>query len=290
MKIIETHIVPATAEKIRLQEYAVSIFKSITTRSGIKKAIKKELILMDGLPAKTSDWIREGQKIELLQPQPASSKHFELKLEILYEDEFLALVNKPAGFPTSGNYFRTVQNALPYNLKASGQIDKLPEPLPAHRLDNPTSGILVCAKTRGALIELQKQFEEKKIQKIYTALVHGTPNKIREITGEIDGKPARTRVELIETYKIGNADFSLIKAFPETGRTHQIRIHLANENHPIVGDKIYGNEETGPFQKKNLFLFSGGISFTHPIKGERLTFELRLPKKFRKLKDLKESP
>ena len=146
MKIKEIHIVPQLSKEIRLQEYAASIFTSITTRSAVKKAIKKHRILINDEIGQTGDWILEGQKIELLQLEN-QQKVFELKLEVVYEDDHIAVINKPAGYPTSGNYFKTIKNALPFNLKSSKETDRLEAPQPAHRLDNPTSGILLCAKT-----------------------------------------------------------------------------------------------------------------------------------------------
>jgi len=240
LKIKETHIVPAINEKIRLQEYAVSIFPSLTTKSSLKKAIKKELILLDDQPARTSDWISEGQKIELLEPEKPNKKVFTLKLEIIFEDEYLALIHKPAGIPTSGNYFKTITNALPFNLKPSNQKDTLTAPLPVHRLDNPTSGILLIAKSKAAQVALNRLFQEKKIIKSYHALVLGTISDSLILKNPIEEKNAETQIEIIENFQFKNENFSLVKAFPKTGRTHQIRIHLAENGNPIVGDKLYG--------------------------------------------------
>ncbi|UJH90513.1 hypothetical protein LZ575_17150 [Antarcticibacterium sp. 1MA-6-2] len=132
MKILETHIVPAISEEIRLQDYAPQVFKIISSRSGIKKAIKREEILIDGKIGKTSDWVKPNQKIELLQQEKQEKKIFQLKLEVVFEDQYLAVVNKPAGYPTSGNFFKTIENALPFNLQASQEDDSLPYPLPVH--------------------------------------------------------------------------------------------------------------------------------------------------------------
>ncbi|MDT0675153.1 RluA family pseudouridine synthase [Autumnicola musiva] len=284
MKIIETHIVPAIAEKIRLQEYAVSIFKVISTRSGIKKAIKRGEILLNGKPALTSDWIAEGQKIDLLQPKENNKKIFKLKLEILFEDEDLAIINKPAGIPTSGNYFKTVENALPFNLKIPKNDSALPAPLPVHRLDNPTSGLLICAKTRQALNMMQHKFQEREVQKIYLAMVTGkTPEKVI-FTDGIEGKCAKTAVERLEIFSSEDKFFSLLKVYPHTGRTHQIRIHLSQNRFPIVGDKQYGGSNFAKF--KGLFLTAIGLEFNHPVRDKQLKFELPYPNKFLKLKSL----
>lgn len=284
MKIKETHIVPTVAKKIRLQEYAVSIFASLPTKSSLKKALKKELILLDSKIAKTSDWISEGQRIALLEPKIQEKKVFTLKLEVVFEDEFLAVIYKPTGIPTSGNYFKTVENALSYNLNVSKEKDALAKPMPVHRLDNPTSGLLLIAKSKAAQVLLNRLFEEKKIQKTYQAFVFGKiENSI--LNNPIEEKPAETEIQLIEKFKIKGEPFSLVKAYPKTGRTHQIRIHLAKNGNPIIGDKLYG-ETSKIIKKGGLFLTATGLEFQHPITKENMVFELPLPKKFREIKNL----
>ncbi len=283
MKILESHIVPAISEKIRLQEYAVSIFTSIQTRSGLKKAIKKGEIILDGEKAQTGDWIKPGQKIEVLKLSSENKKIFKLDIEVLFEDDHIAVVHKPPGYPTSGNFFKTIENALPYNLAKSSEFDALPYPLPAHRLDNPTSGILLCAKTRSSLIKLQEAFAKKEVEKSYFAIIHGTVEKKLKLDSEIDKKPSISIVKPIELYHINSNRFSLVELNPLTGRTHQLRIHLSKNQTPIIGDPLYGNEENEYFNGKNLYLFAAKISFEHPVLENRLEYQLKLPKKFRNL-------
>ena len=281
MKIKESHIVPNLSEEIRLQEYAASIFESITTRSAVKKAIKKQRILINGEIGQTGDWILEGQKIDLLQTEN-QQKIFELKLEVVYEDEHIAVINKPAGYPTSGNYFKTIKNALPFNLISSKEIDRLENPHPAHRLDNPTSGILLCAKTNRALIELNRQFQEKEIQKTYIAIVEGIfPENTQAFSDEIEGKSARTSVKLLKKLVFKNTNLSLLEAKPLTGRTHQIRIHLAKNGYPILGEKLYGSPNLN--FGKGLFLASIAIGFVHPVASAEMHFEIDFPKKFKRI-------
>ena len=278
-KILESHIVPAIHEKIRLQEYAVDIFKSIPSRSGIKKAIKRQEILIDGQIAKTSDWIEEHQKIELLQQEIKPKKIFNLKLEVIFEDDYFAVVNKLAGYPTSGNYFKTIENALPFNLKISGESDALPYPLPVHRLDNPTSGLLLIAKTRIAQTKLHLDFETKDIQKTYLAVIHGIFPETAIFSDEINQKSALTTIKTLRPFHFKNEDYSLVEVNPDTGRTHQIRIHLAQHGFPIVGDKEYGTG-SAPFPKKGLYLAAIGLRLIHPITDEPLEFKLKIPRKF----------
>lgn len=281
MKKIETHIVPAGVEKIRLQEYAVSIFETVPTKSSIKKAIKRGEIFLNSSPANTGDWITSGDKIDLFQNEEIK-KIFRLKLEVLFEDEDLAVVNKPSGYPTSGNYFRTIENALLFNLAPSFKPTALRVPKPVHRLDNPTSGLLLIAKTGPAQRKLQADFENKLIQKKYKALVWGNLKEKRKPAFPIDGKPAETAIFPEEKIYINDDELTLISAFPKTGRTHQIRIHLALEGFPIVGDKLYGKKEN-TFSDKGLFLTATGLEFHHPVTGKLKKIALPLPKKFLKI-------
>lgn len=289
MKIKETHIIPAVSEKIRLQEYAVSIFTSLPTKSSLKKALKKDLILLDGQPAKTSDWIKEGQKLDLLETENTVKKVFPLKLDVIFEDDYLAVINKPAGIPTSGNYFRTIENALPFNLKESNAKDALPTPLPVHRLDNPTSGLLLIAKSKFAQVQLNRFFEEKRIKKSYHALVSGIIPISVTLDKPIEDKNAETSIEILEHFQLKNENFSLVRAFPKTGRTHQIRIHLAEIANPIVGDKFYG-QASEVLKTGGLFLAATGLELRHPVSKDYMVFELPLPKKFRIIKNLANNP
>ncbi|WP_417884811.1 RluA family pseudouridine synthase [Zunongwangia sp.] len=281
MEILETYIVTELSEEIRLQEYAAKIFKTITSRSAVKKAIKKQRILIDGTIGETGSWIKEGQKIELIAIEKKTPS-FHLELSIIFEDEHIAIINKPAGYPTSGNYFKTIENALSFNLKPSSLFDKLPTPQPTHRLDNPTSGILICAKTNKALVALNKQFQDKKIQKTYSALVENRVEGTHILTDDIDGKSAKTTVISSKNFSYKSSNLTLVKALPLTGRTHQIRKHLANQNWPILGDNLYGNTKS-LIPSKGLYLTATAITFTHPETQEILSFEVALPKKFRRI-------
>jgi len=199
MIILEKHIVPQGQSPARLSDYANGLFETIPSRKGIRKAIERGEVLLDGQVGQTGSWVAPGQEIQLLQSERAPHRIFELQLEILYEDDHLAVIFKPGGYPVSGNQFQTIQHALPFNLKPSTLPGRLPAPLPVHRLDGPTSGLLLVAKERAAGIELGRQFEQKTVQKRYEAIVIGALEPQGELRAPIDGKPALTRFEVLQT-------------------------------------------------------------------------------------------
>jgi tRNA pseudouridine65 synthase/23S rRNA pseudouridine1911/1915/1917 synthase len=261
--ILEKHIVPDGEFHIRLQEYAGTVFEKLQSRSAVKKCIAKKCILINGEIAETSNWIKSGQLIELIAPNNSPKKIFQLELEILFEDEYFAAVNKPAGFPTNGNYYKTIENALPFNLKTTSAKDALNFPKPVHRLDNPTSGILLVAKTKSAQISLHNQFETKEIQKEYHAVVVGKLPDTGIINTNIDQQKASTEFKKIRQIQaLQNKYLTLVQLFPKTGRTHQLRIHLSSLGFPIVGDKLYAPKNV--MMHKGLFLAATKIEITHP--------------------------
>ncbi len=281
MKIIEKHIVENKISGIvRASDYLFENFSYFETRSSVKKAIKKQRFLINGIICQTGTHIKQGQLIELREEEVKNPKIYKFALNVIFEDDYIAVINKPSGISVSGNYYKTVQNALSYNLKKSEQSDSLPFPLPVHRLDNQTSGLLLIAKTRKARINLGKQFEEKKIFKKYNAVVIGKTAEEGGINFSIDEKEALTRFETVKTEKsLRNGYLSLLELFPQTGRTHQIRIHCEKAGFPILGDKLYhGNLPV--FKGKSLFLSATEVTFSHPDTNKRLNFKISYPPKF----------
>ena len=280
---IETHVAPSLDGKTRLQDYAVGVFRAIVSRKGIKKAIKNGLVTVNSEKGYTGDWIMGGEVIELYRDPNLKKPSINLSLEVLYEDEHLAIVFKPAGILVSGNKKFTVENALGFNLKKSDQLDALQYPEPIHRLDYPTTGVLLIGKTTSTVTALNKQFENRAICKFYKAVVIGTIDDFGIITADIDGKPSKTEYKKIATIPSVKYKFlNLLELVPHTGRRHQLRKHLTGIGNPIFGDALY-NKDVEILKGKGLYLHAFSLEFDHPVTEEKIFIRSPLPKKFKKL-------
>ena len=280
MQLAETHIVEKLEKSIRFQEYGVGIFNTIPTKSGIKKAIKKELIFIDGLLATTSKFISGGEKIELFESENSSTfERLKLDLEVLFEDSYLAIIYKPAGILVSGNRFVTIANGLTQNLKKSNQLDAV-RPQPIHRLDYPTSGLLLIGKTSSSINALSALFKNNEIQKTYFAITIGKMEENGEMNFHIDEKIALTQFEVLRTVVSKRFTFlNLVKLSPKTGRKHQLRKHLSSIGNPILGDKEYFKEGL-VLNGRGLYLHASALDFIHPFTKDTISITKENPKKF----------
>jgi len=280
MIIRETHKVPEGISGVRLSDYARTAFPSLPSRKGVAKAIKRGELWINGKPAQSGDWVKTGQTLELVDLQKRIPKTYRLSLEVVFEDEALAVINKPAGIEVSGNKFKTVENALAGSLSPSTEPDALDWPRPVHRIDYSTSGLLLVAKTANAQVFLGKQFEERKIYKRYCAVVAGRVLEGGEVDEPINGLPAHSRYAPVETVPSLRSEYlTLVDLSPLSGRTHQLRIHMANIGHPIVGDQKYG--PAGLVLKgKGLFLAAVELRFPHPVDQREITVSIDSPPKF----------
>jgi 23S rRNA pseudouridine1911/1915/1917 synthase len=283
MQIKESHIVPILDNPIRFQEYAVGIFSSIPTKSAIKKAIKKELIFIDEQLATTAKFIKGSEKIILFTSEEKPLfKRFKLPLEVVFEDDYLAIINKPAGVLVSGNTFKTIDNALQQNLQKSRQFDAV-RPRPVHRLDYPTTGLLAIGKTNASILALNSLFEQKKITKTYFAITIGKMKTTDIINLPIDDKIASSRYEVLQSVSSKRfALLNLVKLHPTTGRRHQLRKHLAGIGNPILGDQQYGISHL-ILKGKGMYLHAGVLEFTHPFTKKPMKIQKELPEAFTKI-------
>tara|TARA_B100000809_G_scaffold111195_1_gene109787 strand:+ start:6348 stop:7244 length:897 start_codon:yes stop_codon:yes gene_type:complete len=282
--IIETYTVPKLTVKTRLQDLAPGMFTKSPTKSGLKKAIKKKLVKINGMNASTGTFLIGGEKIDLYQNQQNNTKpSIQIDIQVIYEDDHLALVNKPAGITVSGNKKWTLENALTSNLKKSNETDALIRPEPIHRLDHPTSGVILIGKTSKAVIALNKMFEERTIEKTYFAVAIGEMETQGTINSPVDSKPSSTDYKVIQTLASKKLNYlNLLCLTPHSGRKHQLRKHFSEQNNPILGDLIYGIE--GKILKGNgLYLHAYSLGFIHPITKQKVLYTAPLTKKFTRL-------
>ncbi len=282
---LEKHLTPKLPKPVRLSDYVAGIFETITTKKGMKKAIEKGLVKVNGDVSFTGRYISGGEVIELYKKEETDRAPIvKMQLDVLYEDDYIAIVNKPAGIVVSGNKKHTLVNALPYNLKKSNQKDVLPRPQPAHRLDFPTSGVLLVGKTANTLTALNDLFRDREIKKVYQTITQG---KMKSLEGKLEttikGKAAISHYKVLQEIPSPKFDqLNLVELSPETGRRHQLRIHMSELGTPILGDKTYGIEGK-VMQGKGLYLHALSLSFDHPITKEKIEASTPLPAKFEKL-------
>jgi len=300
-------IVPGNTAKERLDIFLTRFIGSLS-RSRLQKAIEEGFVLVDEHPARASHLVLPLQRIKITIPKP--KKHDiepeNIPLDIVYEDEHLLVVNKSAGMvvhPAFANYTGTLVNALMHHCGELSSVGGMQRPGIVHRLDKDTSGLLVVAKNDFAHQKLSQQFKDKTTERIYWAVAwHSfqktsgkietylarSPKDRKRMTVQPSGKLSITNYEVIEAFRL----FNLVQLRLETGRTHQIRVHMSFIGHPVLGDSEYGgrNRQIATLTKSQLptvaallngmprqALHAKTLGFYHPQKKEVLRFEAPLP-------------
>ncbi len=280
----------------RIDKYLSSKLDDSFSRAKIQKLIDEELILVNDKVIKSSYKVSNGDVILITdKEEDMSVKPEKMDIDIVYEDDDVMVINKKSGVvvhPAPGNYSGTLVNGLMYLSKDLSHINGEFRPGIVHRIDKDTSGLLIVAKNDKAHRILAEELKEKKIKRKYIALVSGVINHdIGEIDAPIgrdpsdrkkmcvtstNSKDAITHFRVLERYK--NA--SLIECELETGRTHQIRVHMKYINHPVINDPVYGKNNHGEFGQ---LLHAKEITFTHPTTKEVMTFSCEVPEEFNKI-------
>ena len=270
-------------KQIPINIYAAKAFPILGSKSAANKAIKNGRLLLNGEPAQITGWAKNGDKIILKGSGVKKIKKIEFHLDIVYEDDYLIAVNKPGGIAVNGNRNKTVENALADKSRNNPNADALPHPVACHRIDVPTNGIVLLAKTKKALVGLNKLFQNNQVKKEYIAVVHGKTEEKGRISLPIQGKKAVTEFETLQSTPSKMFEhFSLVKLIPITGRTHQLRIHLQQEGHLIVGDKMYA-ERQKTILGKGMMLCAQRVAFEHPISKETIKLQIPYPEKFKRV-------
>ena len=298
---METYHLPVNEERkgTRLDK-ALSDYLDGVSRSYLQKLIKEGYVTVNDRPEKASFKLNVQDRVMVTLPdeEPLDILPENIPLDILYEDQELLVVNKPKGMvvhPSAGHSSGTLVNALLYH--CSGQlsgINGVQRPGIVHRIDKDTTGALVVCKTDLAHQSLAAQLKEHSITRRYRAIVH---HNIREDSGTVDapigrhpvdrkkmavnyrnGKPAVTHYRVLERF----GEYAYIECRLETGRTHQIRVHMSHIGHPLLGDEIYGPAKC-PFRLQGQCLHAMVLGFLHPVTGEYLEFTAPLPEYFEQL-------
>ncbi|MBC7186823.1 MAG: RluA family pseudouridine synthase [Calditrichaeota bacterium] len=316
-----TLVVPQADERRRLDNFLRQHLPHLT-RSRIQRLIDDGQVLLNGAPTKPGHRVRPGQVVEVTVPEPKKLEILpeQIPLDILYEDEHLLVLNKPAGMvvhPAFANYTGTLVNALLAHCQQLSGIGGVQRPGIVHRLDRETSGVMVVAKSDAAHVALSQQFAARQVRREYRAVVWGhfrsptgrvetllrrsPKNRLRMTVSKL-GKLAVTNYEVLEEYRL----LSLLRLNLGTGRTHQIRVHMAYIGHPVFGDATYGgrskrlsglNRENLAFAVKLLKQFNRpalhalSLGFVHPVLRQEMYFEVPPPDDFQRLlAALKEVP
>jgi len=233
--------------------------------------------------ATSATFINGGECISLSIPnQTYPKKNLILQLEVLFEDDYLAVIHKPAGILVSGNRFKTITNALVQNIKRSNLLDAT-TPQAVHRLDYATTGVLLVGKTSSSIRTLNKMFENKEIEKTYYAVTIGEMNNRGKITSDVDGKQSQSNYTLcksVSSERFGK--LNLVQLEPQTGRRHQLRKHLLSIGNPILGDAVYGIENL-ILKGKGLYLHAYSLKFRHPFTNEEVHLKDKFPQRFKKI-------
>ncbi len=306
--------VGSSLKENRLDKYLHGRFQNLSRRF-LQDAIKAGHVKVNGQSVKVSHRLSHDDVIELSLPEPPPKdiEPEDIPIKVLYEDDDLIILNKQAGMivhPARGNTHGTLVNALAfYSDNLSSGLGEF-RPGIVHRLDKNTTGVMVVAKNDTAQWKIAKQFENRQVRKSYLAIVHGIPEltadrisaplgvhpRVREkyaIRPEL-GKESITYYEVIEVFR----GFSLVKLTPKTGRTHQIRVHLAYIKHPIVADDMYGGKLVYPWHLQDqepaaqdpiisrCALHAWTLGFKHPTTGKDMEFEAPLPRDMQYLLDM----
>jgi len=271
--------------------------KTEFTRTRIQQLIKEHNITVNGKATKSSYKIEKDDKIVIEVPEAETTeiKPENIKIDIVYEDSYIVVINKQAGLvvhPAHGHYSGTLVNAILYHIKDLSGINGEIRPGIVHRLDKDTSGLIVIAKNDKVHVTLTEMFQEKKIRKTYLAILKGKLNKsegkvVTQIGRDKNDRKKMTVIDditkgktAITNYRVisQNSLFTLVKVNIETGRTHQIRVHMRHLGYPILGDSVYGRKDN----EKRQMLHAYRLEFLHPVTGNPMEFIGEIPEDFQR--------
>ncbi len=293
MGIMDKKIFTAQTDCNRADVFVCGIFKE-RTRSSVKKLFDGGMVTVNGKISKASQGIASGDVLEIFLPDAVAceAKPEDIPLDIIYEDEDIAVINKPQGMTVhmgNGNTEGTLVNALLYKLDSLSGINGVIRPGIVHRIDKDTSGLLVVAKNDKAHLSLSEQISQKTCKRTYLALLEGNLKTDGGTVTTYIGRHPQDRIKMAvvppEKGKIAITDYNVLKRFSgytlcrfdlKTGRTHQIRVHAKYLGHPVVGDPVYGFKKQ-KFKLNGQLLHAWRLSLAHPSDGREMNFEAPVP-------------
>ena len=295
---MQDRVITLTADEssARLDRFVVEALPELT-RGLVQRLIDDGAVTVNDKPSKASYKIRPGDAlvVHIPPPPPAGAQAESIPLDIVYEDAGLIVIHKPAGMvvhPAAGHTSGTLVNALLAHFPELRDVGEENRSGIVHRLDRDTSGLILVAKTRAAHENLQRQFKSRSVAKVYVALVEGhlappqglidvpigrDKQQRKRMAAILDGRPSRTAFKAIEFFDKGGQHYTLVEVRPQTGRTHQIRVHLAWLKFPIVGDTVYGRRRKTTLPLRRHFLHAQSLTFRLPSTGQEVTFTAPLP-------------
>lgn len=283
----------------RIDKFLAEQYENLS-RSFLQKLLKSGEVMVDGRPVKASYKVAEGDLISFEVPEAVEPEIVpeDIPLDILYEDHDVILVNKPKGMvvhPAAGHYTGTLVNALMFHCKEDlSGINGVLRPGIVHRIDMDTTGVIIACKNDLAHNSIAAQLKEHSITRRYQAIFHGALKDDEGVIDEPIGRSPKDRKKMAVNYNNGKSavtnykvltrfkDFTHIECRLETGRTHQIRVHMASIGHPLLGDAVYGPAKC-PYKLQGQTLHAGILGFVHPRTGEYMEFSASLPEYFEEL-------
>ncbi len=252
----------------------------IASPSQARKLRKKGLLRKNGQVCSEPTTVAPGDELTVYS-RPILRRLYKHSVDVVYEDDHMAIVIKNPGLRTSGNRLNTLVNCLPYNLKPCPFPDGLHWPHSVHRLDDRTGGLVVCAKSGRANVGLGRVFQRREVSKRYRAIVTGRLEGSGRVDEPIDERAAASRWRVVQHNPCANLGWvSTVDLWPETGRTHQLRRHMASLGHPILGDDLYSPTELLNLSGKGLYLWAVELRLRHPVEDRELHICLDEPGKF----------
>lgn len=275
-------MVPEQGTRVRVDRAAVDLL-GVASRSRARALLEAGAIHLNDQPCEPSRFVAPGDRLALFAA-PVARPPFDHPVEVRWIDDDLAVVWKPGGLETSGGGVRTLENALPGNLGASAAPDALPLPRVVHRLDRRTSGLVLAARSRGALVALGAAFAERRIHKRYRAIVGGRLEGGGVCEQPVGGRVAQTRWACVSATRSVTTGFvTTVDVWPQTGRKHQIRAHMAALGAPILGDDRFALGRP-VLRSQGLFLCAVELRLMHPRTGAAITVAAPEPPRFEALR------